>query len=65
VAHPSNVIQPRLRPVEVPPLIEQTDAIAPAFEFLATFEPPVIAAPNLLWIGGGCSPGRGTAKRHR
>ena len=47
VAHPSNVGQSWLRPVEVPPLVEQVDAVTPAFDLLTAPEPPAEAGAEL------------------
>jgi hypothetical protein len=47
VPHPSNVGQSRLRPVEVSPLVEQVDAVAPAFDLLAAPEPPMVTGAEL------------------
>jgi hypothetical protein len=48
VTHPPNVIQPRLRPVEESPLVEQMDAVGPAFELLAAPEPPMDTGAAIL-----------------
>jgi hypothetical protein len=42
--HSSNVSQSRLRVVKGKPLIQQANSLAPAFEVLAAFQPPVIAS---------------------
>jgi hypothetical protein len=47
VAHPPNVGQARLRPVEESPLVEQADAVGPAFDFLAAPEPLAEKGANL------------------
>jgi len=47
VAHPPNVGQSRLRRVEEYPIVEQVDAITPAFDLLAAPDPPVETGAEL------------------